>query len=131
MKIELSEAFYRRIAEMEEPEGGVFACSPEIYSQMTKEFTMTTMRAKLQVGMVQEHMGWVEPGSDKTPEKASETLTMHAVCKATYADSEFDEDNTFARMSPGANLTIHIANPALWGKFKHGDKFYVDFTAAE
>jgi hypothetical protein len=34
-------------------------------------------------------------------------------------------------MSPGANLTIHIANPALWGKFKHGDKFYVDFTAAE
>jgi hypothetical protein len=34
-------------------------------------------------------------------------------------------------MSPGANLTIHIANPALWGKFKHGDKFYVDFTPAE
>lgn len=89
------------------------------------------MRAKLQVGMVQEHMGWVEPGSGKTPEKSSETLTMHAVSKASYADSEFDEDNTFARMSPGANLTIHIANPELWGKFKHGDKFYVDFTAAD
>jgi len=91
----------------------------------------TTMRAKLQVSMVQEHMGWVDPASGQKPEKASETLHMHAVCKPTYADSEFDEDNTYARMSPGATLTIHIANPALWGKFKHGDKFYVDFTPAE
>lgn len=91
---------------------------------------MITMRAKLQVSMVQEHMGWVDPGSAKTPEKCSETLTMHAVCKPTYADSELDEDNTYARMSPGANLSINIANPALWGKFKHGDKFYVDFTPA-
>lgn len=89
-----------------------------------------TMRAKLQVSMVQEHMGWVDPASPQKPEKASETLTMHAVCKPSYQDSEFDEDNTYARMSPGASLTIHIANPALWGKFKHGDKFYVDFTAA-
>jgi hypothetical protein len=85
---------------------------------------MTTMRAKLQVGMVQEH-NW---GPDGT--KSGETLTMHAVCKPSYADSELDEDNTFARMSPGASLTINIANPALWGEFKHGDKFYVDFTPA-
>jgi hypothetical protein len=86
---------------------------------------MTTMRAKLQVGMVQEH-NWGPEGA-----KSGETLTMHAVCKPTYADSEFDEDNTYARMSPGASLTIAIANPDLWGKFKHGDKFYVDFTPAD
>jgi hypothetical protein len=92
---------------------------------------MTTMRAKMQVGMVQEHMGWVDPTSGAKPEKVSETLNMHAVCKPTYADSEFDEDNTYARMSPGAALSIHIANPDLWGKFKVGDKFYVDFSPAE
>jgi hypothetical protein len=91
---------------------------------------MTTMRAKLQVGMVQEHYHWAGEAPGKHPEKSCETLHMHAVCKPTYADSEFDEDNTYARMSPGANLTINIANPALWGKFKHGDKFYVDFTPA-
>lgn len=92
---------------------------------------MVTMRAKMQVGMVQEHMGWVDPASGAKPEKCSETLNMHAVCKPTYADSEFDEDNTYARMSPGAQLSIHIANPALFDKFKVGDKFYVDFTPAE
>lgn len=91
---------------------------------------MTTMRAKMQVGMVQEYYGYTEPGSGKPSEKSCETLHMHAVCKPTYADSEFDEDNTYARMSPGANLVITIANPELWGKFKHGDKFYVDFTPA-
>lgn len=89
------------------------------------------MRAKLQVGMVQEHTSWVDPASGKKPEKSGETLTMHAVAKPTYADSELDEDNTYARMSPGASLTINIANPDLWGKFKHGDRFYVDFTPAE
>ena len=87
------------------------------------------MRAKLQVGMVQEHFMY-DPDPTAKKEKAGETLTMHAVCKPTYADSEFDEDNTYARMSPGASLTINIANPELWGKFKHGDKFYVDFTPA-
>lgn len=90
----------------------------------------TTMRAKLQVSMVQENFGWVPEGQPK--EKASETLTMHAVCKSTaYDETGLDEDNTFAKYSPGATLSIMVANPALWGKFKHGDKFYVDFTPAE
>lgn len=93
---------------------------------------MATMRAKLQVGFVQEHMGWVDPASGKTPEKSMETLTMHAVAKSTpYGDDGLDEDNTFAKWSPGANLQINIANPALWGQFKVGDKFYVDFTRAD
>jgi hypothetical protein len=85
----------------------------------------STMRAKLQVSMVQEHF-YGEGGA-----KSGETLTMHAVCKSSYDDTGLDEDNTFAKYSPGAALSIQIANEALWGKFKHGDKFYVDFTPAD
>lgn len=87
----------------------------------------TTMRAKLQVGHLQENFSTAANG-DKT--KYSETLSMYAVAAAKYDESGLDEDNTFAKMSPGANLSINIANPALWGQFKHGDKFYVDFTPA-
>jgi hypothetical protein len=87
---------------------------------------MTTMRAKLQVSNVTEN----KSTSQGVITKYSESLQMHAVCKPTYAGSEFDEDNTYANMSPGASLSINIANPSLWGQFKHGDKFYVDFTPA-
>jgi hypothetical protein len=83
------------------------------------------MRAKLQVGMVQEHFN----GSGGA--KSGETLTMHAVAKPHYDATGLDEDNTFAKMSPGANLSINIANPELWSKFAHGDRFYVDFTPAK
>jgi hypothetical protein len=92
------------------------------------------MRAKLQVGMVQENFQRVnEQGNwDATaePKKYGETLAMHAVAAKSYPADGSDEDNTYAKMSPGAALSINIANPALWGKFKHGDKFYVDFTPA-
>jgi len=84
----------------------------------------TTMRAKLQVSLVQEHH-YGENGA-----KSGETLSMHAVCKNDYSTDPLDGDNTFAMYSPGASLVIQIANPALWGGFKHGDKFYVDFTPA-
>lgn len=87
---------------------------------------MTTMRAKFQVGFVQEHLGYAPEGEPKV--KSMETLTMHAVAAKSYPADGTDEDNTFARWSPGANLSINIANPALWGQFKVGDKFYVDFT---
>lgn len=68
---------------------------------------MTTMRAKLQVSMVQEHR-YGEGGA-----KSGETLTMHAVCENGYDDTGLDEDNTFAKFSPGASFVIQIANPAL------------------
>lgn len=84
---------------------------------------MTTMRAKLQVSLVQEHY-YGDNGA-----KSQETLTMHAVC-TTFDSEGYSDDNTYAKASPGASLTICIANPALFGKFKHGDKFYVDFTPA-
>lgn len=85
----------------------------------------TTMRAKLQVGFVHQYF------SDKErTQVAAEGLTMHAVCATKYEGVGADEDNTYARYSPSANLTINIANPDLFGKFKAGDKFYVDFTPA-
>lgn len=85
---------------------------------------MTTMRAKLQVGHIVVHR-------DKDGNTTQETLNMHAVAASKYPEDGSDEDNTFARFSPGASLSINIANPALFGKFKHGAKFYVDFTPAD
>lgn len=78
---------------------------------------MTKMRAKLEVTNIQSN-------SDE-----DETLTMRAVCKnEAYPDDGSDEDNTFARFTPTADLTIYIANPNLAGTFRVGQKFYVDFT---
>lgn len=87
--------------------------------------THPTMRAKLQVGFVQQNF------SDTERTKVSgEQLTMHAVSATKYEGEGADEDNTYARYSPSAQFTIWIANPALFGKFKAGDRFYVDFTPA-
>ncbi len=83
------------------------------------------MRAKLQVGFVLEQFY----GQDKS--KSGEVLTMHGVCASKYNTDGLDDDNTYTKFSPGANLQINIANPALWDNFKVGDKFYVDFTPAE
>lgn len=85
----------------------------------------TPMRAKLQVGVVQECFY----GKDNA--KSAEVLSMHAVCAPKYDESGLDEDNTFAKFSPIADFKLTIANPALWGKFQVGDKMYVDFTPAD
>lgn len=86
---------------------------------------MTTMRAKMQVGFVQvSRDNW----KDNTGAVTAETLSMHAVAANKYSDDGSDEDNTFAKFTPGASLTINIANPVLFGKFQVGDRFYVDFT---
>jgi hypothetical protein len=86
---------------------------------------MTTMRAKLQVSFVHQYF------SDKERTHVSaEGLSMHAVAATKYEGVGADEDNTYARYSPSAALAINIANPELFGKFKVGDKFYVDFTPA-
>lgn len=82
--------------------------------------TPTTMRAKFVVNGVTKHEG------------GNETVTMAAVPKSTaYPEDGSDEDNSFAKWSPSAHLSIHIANPALHGKFEQGQKFYADFTPAE
>lgn len=58
----------------------------------------------------------------------SETVKMVAVAKASYADGGTDEDNTYAHYSPNGGAFVTIQNPALFGKFKVGQKYYVDFT---
>lgn len=91
---------------------------------------MKVMRAKMQVGFIQEHR-YGPVGDDGKPTKNMETLSMHAVCASKYPEDGSDEDNTYAKFSPGANLSINIANPELFGKFKVGDKYYLDFSQAE
>lgn len=77
------------------------------------------MRAKMKVESVQVFEG-------------CEILRMCAVCKSGgYPSDGSDEDNTFAKFTPGATLEMHISNEALHGKFKPGQKFYLDFTEAE
>jgi len=86
---------------------------------------MAFMRAKLRVGFVQEYF------HGKDGEKSLEALSMYAVSASKYPEDGNDENNTYAKFSPGADLKINIANPALFGKFKVGQTFYVDFTNAD
>lgn len=83
------------------------------------------MRAKMQVGMVQEQFYGVDGA------KSGETLSLHAVAASKYPEDGSDEDNTYAKFSPGAALQINVANPALFGQFKVGEKYYLDFTLAD
>ncbi len=51
------------------------------------------------------------------------------VCKdGGYPDDGSDENNTFARFSPSGSFKLTIANPALLGKYRHVQLYYVDFT---
>lgn len=81
-----------------------------------------TMRAKLQVSSVTP-VG--NPGE-------GEDLSFHGVSKTDgYPEDGLDEDNTFAKFSPSVDLKISVRNPALFGKFHPGQKFYVDFIETE
>lgn len=82
---------------------------------------MTTMRAKARVQSVQPYP------TEGTPTQESLTFSFPAKDGAYPADGS-DEDQQFARYSPAASLSLTIANPALLGKFKVGDTFYLDFT---
>lgn len=80
----------------------------------------TPMRAKVRCSGVQKY------------ENGTEQVTFNAVAKSErYPDDGSDEDNTYARWSPSASFTIHIANPALIGKYAIGQRYYVDFTPTE
>lgn len=80
---------------------------------------MRNMRAKLKVAEVQSH-------------GQSQVLVFNAVAKKEgyQSDGSGDENNTFARWTPNAYLTMTVNNPALLGAFNVGDEFYVDFTKA-
>jgi C1A family cysteine protease len=59
----------------------------------------------------------------------AELVVFNAVSKKDgYPADGSDEDNTFAKFTPTATLSLQITNTELIGKYKMGDKFYVDFT---
>ena len=81
---------------------------------------MADMRAKMMITHVESFGG------------VSERLRFVAVAKdGLYPSDGSDEDNTYAKFSPSGELSLTVANPALLGKFKTGDKFYLDFTKIE
>jgi hypothetical protein len=72
---------------------------------------MTTMRAKLTVFSV-------------TKSGDAEQVKFSAI----YSDNK--DDNSYAEATPSASADFTISNKSLHGKFKEGQKFYVDFTPA-
>ena len=77
------------------------------------------MRAKFRVSAV-------TPGTD------NEMVHFAAVGKSSsYPEDGSDENNTFAKFTPSADLQMMICNPALIGKFVVGDQYYADFTKAD
>jgi hypothetical protein len=77
------------------------------------------MRAKMTVRSVE------------MPYSGVQRLSMSAVTSKPFDAEGNSEDNTYARYTPTASLTLDITNPSLHGKFEQGDTFYVDFTRAE
>jgi hypothetical protein len=70
----------------------------------------------------------------RSVEKNSETqqtVTMAAVSSKPYGKDGESEENTFARYTPMANLTMSITNPAFMGKLQQGQKLFVDFSLVE
>jgi hypothetical protein len=82
------------------------------------------MRAKMQVDTVERF-------NVKDGVPAWETLDMSAVSDKPYDKDGMSEDSTFARYTPSGRLSLTIENPVLFGKFKPGQKFYLDFTEAQ
>ena len=82
------------------------------------------MRAKLQVTSV-------TPSNlpDGTPQQ--ERVTFAAVCGPSFDAAGLSEDNTFAKRTPAADLSMTITNPAIFGTLVVGEKYYLDFTKAE
>jgi len=78
------------------------------------------MRAKMTLHTITKHSG------DK-----QESLRFNAVSGSEYGPNGESEDNTYARYTPMAELTMTVTNPALVGQFKQGESYYVDFTPVE
>jgi len=60
-----------------------------------------------------------------------EVLAFSAVGASNYPVDGVHEDNTYCKFTPSAELRMTVTNPALLGKFKPGERYYVDFTLAE
>ncbi len=73
------------------------------------------MRAKMKVTAV-------------VPGTASVNITMQAVSDKPFDADGASEDNSWARWTPSASLSMTIANPDLLDAFKEGQTFFLDFT---
>lgn len=77
---------------------------------------MMNMRAKLKL-------------IQKTSNEHAEDLRFSAVGPSgRYPEDGTDENNSYAKFTPSAELHMQVTNPALFGQFNPGDEFYVDFT---
>jgi hypothetical protein len=85
-----------------------------------------TMRAKFYVTNVEKY----HP-NDNPEAVTGIRLTMSAVSEKPFDTDGVSEDNSFARWSPSGSFEIQIANPNLFDKFEVGQRYYLDFTAAE
>jgi len=78
---------------------------------------MPEMRAKMRVSKVDKQYA------------GQEMLTFHAVGpNKSYPEDGTDENNTFAKFTPSATLSLTVVNPVLLGKFNEGEEYYLDFT---
>ena len=78
------------------------------------------MRAKMRVTSTKKH-----------EQVEQDDLMFSAVAKSDgYPEDGSDENNSYARWTPMAELKMSIQNPNLIGKFTVGQEFYVDFTPA-
>ena len=84
---------------------------------------MSVMRAKMKIVEVKEYRMLADESV-----VTSEDLQMTAVCASQFPKDGSDENNSYAKWTPSADLTMAITNPALFGKFTKGQEFYVDFT---
>lgn len=82
------------------------------------------MIAKFQLRNVEENQLQTE-GT-----KFSEILTFNAVTEKPFNPDGESDDNSFARWTPTGELKITVTNPAMFGKFKVGTKYYLTFTEA-
>jgi len=73
------------------------------------------MRAKLKVTNVEKYTD-------------GERLTMTAVCPNEFDPEGLDENNTYAKYTPSADLSMYVHNPDLLGKIEKGQEYYLDFT---
>lgn len=83
------------------------------------------MRAKFQLGTVTQNIG--SDGAIQSVQISGYPVTGDK----PFGPNGESEDNTYSRYSPSGELKLTITNPDLFGKFKPGQKFYLDFTEAD
>lgn len=79
-----------------------------------------TIRAKVTVGSFSESKPTAQPGG-------YESIGMHAV----KSGGDDPEDNAYAEATPSCAISMTVSNPACFGFFEQGKKYYVDFTPVD